>query len=362
MKAIFNKDFFLYGGVTKEEFDSIKEERDLFNYRAWRVVSTFATVYFFILFITTFSFEIVERNSFADIVLSFICLITTILFFTVVKPGNVLLMPTVYITASALLMFGVTLGTMTNTEFLAVTFHVLLLAITLITVDRPYIMGILEFVAVVAFVVIDLFYKYGDTLKLDIYNAISFFVLAQFVNYYMVSFKMKNFLMEKQIERSSFFDDLTGLYNRHAYETDLLIYPSLPPEEDFVYVTMDINGLKKVNDTLGHTAGDEMIVGAAECMKRCIGNYGKMYRLGGDEFSAIIFTSGMQLTHALQDLDLSLLEWEGSIINTISASVGYVTKKEFPNMTVRDMARIADERMYEKKMNYYKSKGIDRRG
>lgn len=67
-------------------------------------------------------------------------------------------------------------------------------------------------------------------------------------------------------------DDLTGMYNRKAYENDLSIFPEVPEEKDFVYFEFDVNGLKIVNDNLGHAAGDELLTGAAECLELCFGS------------------------------------------------------------------------------------------
>ncbi|MFR3283861.1 MAG: diguanylate cyclase domain-containing protein [Clostridium fessum] len=47
-------------------------------------------------------------------------------------------------------------------------------------------------------------------------------------------------------------------------------------------------GWKRVNDTYGHVAGDELIRAAADCMKNSFNEYGKVYRIGGDEFAVII--------------------------------------------------------------------------
>lgn len=49
-----------------------------------------------------------------------------------------------------------------------------------------------------------------------------------------------------------------------------------------------MNGLKTVNDTKGHAAGDELIKGAADCLALSVGNKGKVYRTGGDEFMAVV--------------------------------------------------------------------------
>ena len=55
-----------------------------------------------------------------------------------------------------------------------------------------------------------------------------------------------------------------------------------------MYISIDLNGLKRVNDTYGHVAGDELIRAAADCMKNSFNEYGKIYRIGGDEFAVII--------------------------------------------------------------------------
>lgn len=167
---------------------------------------------------------------------------------------------------------------------------------------------------------------------------------------------------EERLIKESNTDELTGCYNRRAYEDDLMNYPSIPTEENFVYIAMDLNGLKNINDTLGHDAGDELITEAVKCMRQCIGNYGRIYRTGGDEFVAMIFADERTLEEIKEDFEHVQSMWTGKHIKELSISTGYVTKREFPDMKVVDMAKIADKRMYEAKAQYYSSKGIDRRG
>lgn len=167
--------------------------------------------------------------------------------------------------------------------------------------------------------------------------------------------------LEEKIIRDSLVDELTGLYNRRAYENHLIQYPDVPVEPEFVYVVIDINGLKTVNDTYGHEAGDEVIRGAADCLKKSLGNRGKIFRTGGDEFVAILFSDENRLQGVLKDLDDLTLAWHGDIVPSLSLSVGYVTKNEFRDETVLELSRIADERMYLAKARYYSQKGVDRR-
>ena len=95
---------------------------------------------------------------------------------------------------------------------------------------------------------------------------------------------------EEHLIRISMTDELTRLYNRRCYEEDIAKYREEPLEDDFVLISIDVNGLKTANDNLGHAAGDELIKGAADCLASTVGNRGKAYRTGGDEFLVIIRT------------------------------------------------------------------------
>lgn len=157
-------------------------------------------------------------------------------------------------------------------------------------------------------------------------------------------------------------DELTRLFNRYAYENEIKKLPSTEGDDSLVFVAMDINGLKQVNDTFGHAAGDELIIGAAECMKRCFTPYGKIFRIGGDEFFAIINASPEQLTALLRDFDDCILTWHGKMIDSLSVSYGYTTRTDVADGNIREMIKLADERMYRNKSEYYRKKGVDRRG
>lgn len=167
--------------------------------------------------------------------------------------------------------------------------------------------------------------------------------------------------VEKWIKKSN-TDEVTGFFNRHAYEDDMFLIENEVRAENFVYVSMDVNGLKVVNDTLGHEAGDELIVGACSCMSKCFGQYGKLYRTGGDEFVALIYATEPQLEKLEKDFEQVTEEWHGKLIEYVTVSYGYVTQKEAGNMSLHQMAVLADKRMYENKTMYYRKKGIDRRG
>lgn len=161
-------------------------------------------------------------------------------------------------------------------------------------------------------------------------------------------------------------DELTKLLNRHAYEDEIRGLESDERAEklndDFVYISLDLNGLKNANDTLGHMAGDELLRGAAFCIKNAFGDYGKIFRTGGDEFQVIMFTGAAQLERAEKDFENDCDNWSGKLCKSLSVSYGVVTKKENPKRSVAAIIKLADKRMYRAKTEYYSNKGVDRRG
>ncbi len=166
---------------------------------------------------------------------------------------------------------------------------------------------------------------------------------------------------EKLIKRSQ-TDELTGLLNRRAYDEAIYANNDMPKENDFVYVSLDVNGLKIVNDNMGHEAGDELIVGASQCMRDSLGAYGYLYRVGGDEFVAILFTDAEKTKEILADFDERIISWRGNLIDSLSISYGWIDKEEEPGLSVRQMAAIAEQRMYSSKSEHYRKSGVDRRG
>lgn len=170
---------------------------------------------------------------------------------------------------------------------------------------------------------------------------------------------------EKRREENLLFisntDELTGFYNRRAYEDDLSKYEQNGIPDNFALISMDINGLKTVNDTLGHAAGDELITGSCQCIKDAFGNLGKLYRTGGDEFFAILEADAGKIDLQVEKFNTAIRCWSGKYINSISVSCGVVTRKEFPEDTISNMELTADKRMYKAKALYYSARGVDRR-
>lgn len=161
---------------------------------------------------------------------------------------------------------------------------------------------------------------------------------------------------EEQLLRSSTTDELTRCYNRRAYEQDI---KKLTADKKFLYLSADVNGLKAVNDRLGHAAGDELLCVVAGCMKQSFEDYGKVYRIGGDEFVTILFTDEEQFGIIKQNFDLLVDNWSGDTVPHMSVSCGAVWSDERQWESVHEIAKLADQRMYEKKAKHYARRKSD---
>lgn len=167
---------------------------------------------------------------------------------------------------------------------------------------------------------------------------------------------------ETQMRIMSIRDELTGLLNRRAYEEELASSINTGIPENLVFISADVNELKNVNDTLGHMAGDEMIKGAADCIRDSFGKKGSVYRIGGDEFCAIIIANDEELEQLKNDFNRIVSNWSGRYVDQFNISVGYSSVSELDRPSIRRLSKLAEERMYADKTNYYRRKGLDRRG
>ena len=166
---------------------------------------------------------------------------------------------------------------------------------------------------------------------------------------------------EEQLIKMSKTDELTRVYNRRAYEEDIQELQTNNKMKDLVVISIDVNGLKRANDTLGHAAGDEMIKSAAYCMVLAFSSYGKVYRTGGDEFMTLLHCTEDELQSVLTSFDKSISQWSGEKVKSLAIAKGVVVCNQYPKLSMQEIEKIADQLMYKDKSDYYKNSGIDRR-
>ena len=155
--------------------------------------------------------------------------------------------------------------------------------------------------------------------------------------------------------RYAYTDEPTGLQNRRAFSEKLSGLDENRGSAEFAIWIFDINGLKEVNDSGGHAAGDELIKGAAECIVSGIGSADKVYRIGGDEF-AVIDEDNLPCAEIACRVEMECSNWKGQFTNSISLSYGYALSQESPELSVFEIEKKADHNMYDNKNEYYYQK------
>lgn len=156
----------------------------------------------------------------------------------------------------------------------------------------------------------------------------------------------------KIYERLSREDTLTGLQNRRSFDEYMQkLMESRQPDGDAELLFMDINDLKRVNDQFGHDAGDEMIIGASQCLRETLGPEAACFRIGGDEFCAVIPAARGEQTLWRKKLDEAVVRYNQDRQVRVSLAVGSSRLLDENGCPKRlsDWKQEADLQMYEEK-------------
>lgn len=203
-----------------------------------------------------------------------------------------------------------------------------------------------------------------DVLRTVVPNVLIFLVglSALLVAFCVILVRERKIARELQEKRkNSLYDELTGLKNRRALREDCSVLEGKDAIGALAVIQMDLNGLKFTNDTYGHQAGDELIIGMADCMIQAMQCYGELYRTGGDEFVAILMCGSSALKPVLADFDRLCSEWKSALLTGISSARGVVFSEEHPSLSLAGLIDLADQKMYEEKRLYYLKTGKQRR-
>ena len=155
-------------------------------------------------------------------------------------------------------------------------------------------------------------------------------------------------------------DELTGLYNRRGYESSLRSLYSRSKKEkcQLTVVSIDMDGLKYINDHYGHAEGDEALFRLAVVLAELMEENEICARVGGDEFVVLLYYNeeGRE-ERFVKDLEELLLEEQQRNPKPypVHASVGYCCVSKNANLSLAACVQLADTRMYENKKAYKES-------
>lgn len=192
-----------------------------------------------------------------------------------------------------------------------------------------------------------------ETLVYLVINVVSPFVMIILAERALnVSNRLREYMYIKQykdMHKMASTDELTGLANRHCMKDILDDMNELIGKEIFYICFADIDDFKKINDSYGHDAGDEVLKFVSNILKQNIGKENEVARWGGEEFLFLIKnpSEDKAVFELLEEIRTILENSEIKYINDnikLTMTFGVVSSKDFKN--VYDMRIKADEMMY----------------
>ncbi len=161
-------------------------------------------------------------------------------------------------------------------------------------------------------------------------------------------------LFEQQLLHQAFHDRLTGLPNRGLFMDRLEHALARRPreEETIAVIFLDLDNFKVINDSLGHRAGDQLLMTMAARLQTCVREGDTVARLGGDEFTVLLehitdITDAILVAQRIAEQSLTLYTIGDREIS-VTASIGIALPGE-EGESADDLIRNADIAMYEAK-------------
>ncbi len=130
----------------------------------------------------------------------------------------------------------------------------------------------------------------------------------------IIAYALERHRMQEALRNMALVDQLTGLYNRHGLQAlaEQQIKLAIRTKREFLFLLFDVDGLKHINDTLGHLEGDQALVVVAKILRKTFRDSDIVARIGGDEFAVLA-------VEALKSGEASLLERLGKNMELVNA-------------------------------------------
>lgn len=189
------------------------------------------------------------------------------------------------------------------------------------------------------------------TISLEKQIALSATLLSLILFFIILWLSNKISFLENDLRKLALTDEMTGLYNHRAFGIlgEQAFQESLRNNTDLVLIFFDLDGLKYINDTLGHQTGSELIIKFAKLLKTNFRRNETIARIGGDEF--VVLSKQNEIDTAIQRF-ADAIEATNSKSNksyTISYSQGKITGKAKDYKSIGDLLQQADALMYKNK-------------
>ena len=276
------RNYLCYCGIEKEEYNAVKKDAYISNFKTWRVLHVLLTVVFTSLFVNSLLNNLLAQNRIFYLIAVIYSVIITFVFF-IFKADSFIAQVLIYLSISMLFLFGL-LVTSNKPELPATMFIVMLIITPMFMIDKPYFMGILLSAASVAFLVWTHSIKPFAIWQVDLVNVIIFSVVGFFIHIIANSIRIQEFVLRRKINIQKDIDDLTGLKNKGALTRAINKYLADESKTKGIMMLLDVDYFKSINDTYGHDIGDSVIQQMGAFCSEYFKNGEIAGRFGGDEF------------------------------------------------------------------------------
>lgn len=156
---------------------------------------------------------------------------------------------------------------------------------------------------------------------------------------------------EEHITRLSYYDAITNLYNRHYFQK--VISELDPNKTKITIISLDVNGLKVINDTFGHDMGDKLIIHVARILKENFKENSYIFRMGGDEFTIILID--VDRNHAQRKMEKIIKSFNKDKFMQMTISVSYGISSNENQESIAELLKSSEEEMYKQKLYEFNS-------
>ena len=287
MKKFFKvlRNYLCYCGIEKEEYRAVKKDAYVSNFAVWRILHFLMLVAFGFLFVNSLFNNPLQQNQIFYMFGLIYSVIAVVVFFFLRK-DSIVGQLFIYLSISVLFLFGCFI-TQNKPNVPATTFFVLLLLTPMFMIDKPFYMITELIVASAVFVVWMHFVKPYEVWQMDMINTLIFAPIGIFIHVIANSIRIKEFVLTRKLNIQKDYDELTGLKNKAALTKDINDFIQKESNDKGLFIVLDIDYFKKINDVYGHDVGDVILEELGAYLKQKFANNEIIGRFGGDEF--IIF-------------------------------------------------------------------------
>ena len=279
------RNYICYCGIEKEEFRAVKKDAYVSNFEIWRVLHIVMDLAFGFLFIFSLLNGLAADNKYFYLA-AFIYSSVASVFFFILKKDSLVAQLLIYLSISMLFLFGCFI-TQNKPTSPAISFIAFLLITPLFMIDKPYFMSLELIIASTIFLIWMHFVKESATWQVDLMNTTIFTLVGIMIHIIVNSFRIKEFVLIREINSQKDTDELTGLKNKAALTRMINQFFNETNNGKGLLFVLDINYFKSINDTYGHDVGDDVLRNLGGYLKQKFADKEIIGRFGGDEF--IIF-------------------------------------------------------------------------